>query len=87
MAATKRVRVAWAIVAATRAAGNKEGNKEGKGSMGHCVGNEGGVRQRGQWRQRRERWGLGCRASNGNVGDGDNKGNNVGDGDGNKAGR
>ena len=82
-AATKRVRVARKMATATRAAGNKEG----KGGTGHRVGDEGGVQRRGQLRWRQERWGLGCRASNGNVGDGDNKGNNVGDGDGNKAGR
>jgi hypothetical protein len=45
MAATKRVMVARAMVMATRAAGDKEG----KGGMGHCVGNEGGVQQRGRW--------------------------------------
>jgi hypothetical protein len=82
-AATKRVRVARGMVTAMRAAGNKEG----EGSMGHCVGNKGGICQRGQWQQRQEQWGQGCRASDGDVGDGDGKGNNVGDGDGNKAGR
>ncbi len=39
-AATKRVRVARAMVMATRAVA---GNKESKGGMGHCIGNEGGV--------------------------------------------
>jgi hypothetical protein len=61
-------------------------NKEGKGSMGHSVGNKGGMRQRGRWRGRQEQWGQGCRASNGDVGDGNGKGNNLGDGDGNEAG-
>jgi hypothetical protein len=82
MAAMKRVMVTRAMVMATRAVGDKEG----KGDTGHCVGNEGGVQQRGRWRWRQEQWGQGCWASNGNVGDGDGKGNNVGDGDGNKAG-
>ncbi len=45
MAASKRVRVARAMVTATRAVGNKEG----KGSMGHCVGTKGGMQQRVQW--------------------------------------
>ncbi len=39
MAATKRERVARAMVMAMRV----EGNKEGKGGMGHGVGNKGGV--------------------------------------------
>jgi hypothetical protein len=38
MVATKRARVARAMVTAMRVAGNKEG----KGGMGHGVGNEGG---------------------------------------------
>jgi hypothetical protein len=44
MAATKRVRVARAMVPLKREAGNKEG----KGRTGHCVGNEGGMQQRGR---------------------------------------
>ncbi len=39
MAATKRARVARAMVMAMRV----PVNKEGKGSMGHGVGDEGGV--------------------------------------------
>jgi hypothetical protein len=52
MAATKRARVARAMVTTMRVAGDKEG----EGVMGHCVGNEGGVRQRGQWRRQQEGW-------------------------------
>ncbi len=65
------------------------GNKEGKGGKGHGVGNEGGVQQRGQWRQRQERWQQGWLGINGNEGngDGDSNGNNAGDCDGNEAGR
>ncbi len=81
-AATKRVRVARVMVMATRVMGNKEG----EGGTGHCVSNEGGVQQRGRWQRQREQWGQECRASDGNVGDGNSKGNNVGDGDGNEAG-
>ncbi len=81
-AAMKRVRVARVMVPLTRAAEDKEG----KSSMGHCLGNKGGMQQRGQWQQRQEQWGQGCRASGGNMGDGNGKGKNVGDGDGNKAG-
>jgi hypothetical protein len=39
-AATKRVRVARAMVKATRAVGDEEG----KGGTGHCIGDKGGVR-------------------------------------------
>jgi hypothetical protein len=45
MAATKRVRVARAMVTAMRLAGNKEG----KCGTGHGVRDEGGMHQRGQW--------------------------------------
>ncbi len=43
-AATKRVRVARVMVTAMRAAGDEEG----KGGTGHCVGDKGGVGQRGR---------------------------------------
>jgi hypothetical protein len=49
-----------AMVMATRVAGDKEGNGEGGESDGDAYeesdgdGNEGGGRQRGQWRGRRE---------------------------------
>jgi hypothetical protein len=39
MAATKRVRVARAMVLLMRVVGDEEG----KGGTGHCVGNESGV--------------------------------------------
>ncbi len=41
MAVTKRARMARAMVMAMRV----PVNEEGKGSMGHGIGNEGGVRQ------------------------------------------
>ncbi len=63
------------------------GDNEGKGGTGHCIGNKGGMQQRGQWQWQQEQWGRGCWASNGNVGNGNSKGKNVGDGDGNEAGR
>jgi hypothetical protein len=43
MAATKRARMARAMVTAMRV----PVNKEGEGSTGYGVGDEGGVRQRG----------------------------------------
>ncbi len=43
-AATKRARMARAMVMAMRVAGKEEG----EGGMGHGIGNEGGVRQRWQ---------------------------------------
>jgi hypothetical protein len=53
MAATKRARVERAVVTAMRVAVNEEGEgdyeKDG-------VGDEGGVRRRGRWRRRQERW-------------------------------
>ncbi len=49
MAATKRARVARAMVMAMRVVGDKEGEGDDKKDGG---GNEGGVRQRGRWRRR-----------------------------------
>jgi hypothetical protein len=69
MAVTKRARMARAMVMAMRV----PVNKEGKGGMGHGVSNEGGMRQRGQWRQRQERWRRGWRASNGKKVDGNRR--------------
>ncbi len=45
MAVTKRVRMARAMVTAMRV----PVDEEGKGGMGHGIGDEGGVRQRGRW--------------------------------------
>ncbi len=52
MAVTKRARMARVMVTAMRV----PVNKEGKGSTGHGIGNEGGMRQRGQWQQGQEQW-------------------------------
>ncbi len=46
MAATKRARMARAMVMAMRVVGNKEGKGDDKKDGG---GNEGGVQQRGRW--------------------------------------
>ncbi len=60
-------------------------NEEGEGGMGHGVEDEGGMRQRGQWRWRQEQWQQGWRASEvacdeeGN-GDGYKSDGNEGDG-------
>ncbi len=43
--ATKRARMARAMVTAIRV----PVDKEGKGGTGHGVGNKGGMQQRGQW--------------------------------------
>jgi hypothetical protein len=53
MAATKRARVERSMVTAMRVAVDKEGegNDEKDG-----VGDKGGVRQRGRWQRRQERW-------------------------------
>ncbi len=66
-------------------------NKEGKGNDDKDgVADEGGMRQRGQWRRLQEQWRQGGRVSNGDKGDGDGdgngKGDKVGDGDGDEAG-
>ncbi len=53
MAAKKRVRVERAMVRAMRVAGDKEGKGNDKKDG---IGNKGGVRQRGQWRQLQEQW-------------------------------
>ncbi len=45
MAVTKMTRMARAMVTAMRVLVNEEG----KGGMGHGIGNEGGMQQRGQW--------------------------------------
>ncbi len=50
MAVTKRARMARAMVTAMRV----PVNEEGEGGTGHGVGDEGGVRQRGQWQRRQE---------------------------------
>ncbi len=83
MAATKRAWVEWVMVMAMRVAGNKEGkgDKEEDG-----VGDKGGVQQRGQWQRLQEQWQQELRASDGNKGNVNGKGNNVGNGDGDKAG-
>jgi hypothetical protein len=70
MAATKRARMARAMVTAMRV----PVNKEGKGGTGHCAGNEGGMQQIGQWQRWQERWQRGWQASNGNEGDGNGEG-------------
>ena len=53
MAATKRERVDRAMVTEIRVVGNEEG--EGNDEKDD-VGDEGGVRRRGQWRWLQERW-------------------------------
>ncbi len=53
MRATMKIaRAARAMVTTKRV----PGNREGKGGKGHGIGDEGGVQQRGQWRQQRGRW-------------------------------
>jgi hypothetical protein len=49
-------------------------DEDGEGGMGHGVGDKGGVRRRGQWRRRQERWRRGWWASDSNEGDGDGEG-------------
>jgi hypothetical protein len=58
MAATKRARMARAMVTAMRAL-------EGKGSTGHGIGNKGGMQRRGQWQRQQEQWQRGWQASSG----------------------
>jgi hypothetical protein len=70
MAVTKKARMARAMVTAMRV----PVNKEGKGGMGHGVGNEGGMQQIGQWRWWQERWQQGWRASDGEEGNGNGEG-------------
>ncbi len=53
MAATKRVRVDRAMVTEMRVVGNKEG--KGKNEK-DGIGDKGGMRQRGRWKQLQERW-------------------------------
>jgi hypothetical protein len=53
MAATKRARVDRAMVMEIRVVGNKEGKGNDEKDD---VGDEGGVRQRGQWRRLQEGW-------------------------------
>jgi hypothetical protein len=53
MAATKRARVERAMVSAMRVVVDEEGEGD-DGKDG--VGDEGGVRRRGRWRRRQERW-------------------------------
>jgi hypothetical protein len=53
MAATKRARVERAMVMAMRVVGNKEGEGDDKKDG---IGDEGGVRQRGQWGRLQEQW-------------------------------
>jgi hypothetical protein len=59
------------MVMAMRVAANKEGqgNEEDDG-----VNDKGGVQWRGQWWRLQEQWGQGWRASNGDKGNGDGKG-------------
>jgi hypothetical protein len=70
MAATKRARVARAMVMAMRVVDDKEGEGDNEKDDG---GNEGGMRRRGQGRRRQERWQQGWRASDGDKGDGDRR--------------
>ncbi len=65
MSVTKRAGMARTMVTAMRV----PVDEEGKGGTGHGIGDEGGVRQRGRWRRRQERWQRGWRASDGNKGD------------------
>ena len=62
--------MARAMVTAMRVAVDEEG----EGGTGHGVGDKGGVRRRGRWRRRQERWLRGWRASDGDEGDGDEEG-------------
>jgi hypothetical protein len=50
MAVTKRARMARAMVTAMRV----PVDEDGEGGTGHGVGDEGGVRRRGQWGRRQE---------------------------------
>jgi hypothetical protein len=52
MAVTKRARMERAMVTAMRV----PVNEDGKGGMGHGIGNKGGMQQRGQWQWRQEQW-------------------------------
>jgi hypothetical protein len=70
LAATKRARMARAMVTAMRVLVNEEG----EGSMGHGVGNEGGMPRIGRWQRWQERWQQGWRASNSNKGNGNGEG-------------
>ncbi len=72
MAVTKRARMARAMVMAMRV----PVDKDGKGGTGHGIGDEGGVRWRGQWQRRQEQWRRGWWASNGNEGNGKKANNN-----------
>ncbi len=53
MAATKKARVERSMVLAMRVAVDEEGEGDNEKDG---VGNEGGVRPRGQWRRRQEQW-------------------------------
>jgi hypothetical protein len=53
MAVTKRARVDRAMLTEMRVVGDKEGEGDDKKDG---VGDEGGMRRRGQWRRRQERW-------------------------------
>ncbi len=68
MAVTKRARMARAMETAMRV----PVDEEGEGGTGHGV-DKGGMRRRGRWRRRQERWRRGWRASDGEEGDGDRR--------------
>jgi hypothetical protein len=70
MAATKRARMARAMMMAMRV----PVDKEGEGGTGHGIGNKGGMQQRGQWQWWQEQWQQGWHASNGNEGNGNGEG-------------
>ncbi len=69
MAATKRARMARAMVMAMRV----PVDEEGEGGTSHGVGDEGGVQRRGRGRRRQERWRQGWRMSKGDEGNGDRR--------------
>jgi hypothetical protein len=84
MAATKRARMARAMVTAMRV----PVNKEDKGDTGHGVNNKGVMQQSGQWQWWQERWQQGWRVSNGDEGNGNGDGKQQSTSDGiNKGGQ
>jgi hypothetical protein len=72
-AATRRERVARAMMMAMRVVGKVKGG----GSKGHGVGDKGGMQQRQQWQWQQECWQQGWQVSNSNWGNGDGNVNNV----------
>jgi hypothetical protein len=82
--ATKRARMARAMVTAMRV----PVDKEVKGGTGQGIGDKGAVQRRGQWGRRQEQWQRGWRASNGNEGNGNGEGKQQSTSDGiDKGGR